>query len=130
MLMSPQIKLFLVIGSLFLAFAVVFGAFGAHALRQQVPEQAIGTWQTGVLYQFMHGFGLLIIGVLLLRFPELTGLKVAGVLFIVGILFFSGSLYGLVLTNWRWLGPITPLGGLCFIAGWVSMAWGLFRLPA
>lgn len=128
--MSPQIKLFLVIGSLFLAFAVAFGAFGAHALRQQVPEQSIATWQTGVLYQFMHGFGLLIIGVLLLRFPELTGLKVAGVLFIIGILFFSGSLYGLVLANWRWLGPITPLGGLCFIAGWVSMAWSLFRLPA
>jgi len=127
--MSPQIKLYLVIGCLFLAFAVIFGAFGAHALRQHVPEQAISTWQTAVLYQFMHGFGLLIIAVLLFHFPQLTGLKVAGVLFIIGILFFSGSLYGLVLTNWRWLGPITPLGGLCFIAGWISMAWSLVRLP-
>lgn len=128
--MSPQIKLFLVTGCLFLAFAVIFGAFGAHALRQQVTEQAIATWQTGVLYQFMHGFGLLIIGVLLLRFPEVNGLKISGVLFIVGILFFSGSLYGLVLTNWRWLGPITPLGGLCFIAGWTSFAWSIVRLPS
>lgn len=128
--MSPQIKLILVIGSLFLAFAVVFGAFGAHALRQHAPEQAIATWQTGVLYQFIHGFGLLIIGILLLRFPELTGLKVAGVLFITGMLLFSGSLYTLVQTNWRWLGPITPLGGLCFIAGWGSLAWGIARLPS
>lgn len=128
--MSPQIKLFLVTGCLFLAFAVIFGAFGAHALRQQVAEAAIATWQTGVLYQFIHGLGLLFIGSLLLRFPELTGFKVAGILFIVGMLFFSGSLYGLVLTNWRWLGPITPLGGLCFIAGWVSLLWSLIRLPS
>ncbi|RUO44410.1 DUF423 domain-containing protein [Aliidiomarina taiwanensis] len=127
--MTPFAKFLLVTAALLLAVAVMLGAFGAHALRNLVPEPALLTWQTGVLYQFIHALGIALLGVFVLLVPQLPFAKATGSFFLVGILCFSGSLYALVLTEWSWVGPITPLGGLCFIVGWVSLAGSLFRLP-
>lgn len=128
--MTPFARFLLVIAAVLLAAGVILGAFGAHALRNLVPEPALLTWQTGVLYQFIHAIGIAWLGVLVLLVPQLPFAKVTGSLFLVGILCFSGSLYALVLTEWSWVGPITPLGGLCFILGWISLVCGLLRLPA
>ncbi|CUS49337.1 MAG: putative small membrane protein [Idiomarinaceae bacterium HL-53] len=125
----PVVKTFLFIGALILALGVVFGAFGAHALRNQVAESALATWQTAVLYQLVHGLGLLAVALLLFHFPNLKGLVFVGASMLIGTLLFSGSLYGLVLTEWRWLGPITPIGGLFFILAWFSLAYTVLKLP-
>ena len=117
----PVVKTFLFIGALMLALGVILGAFGAHALRNQVAESALTTWQTAVLYQLVHGLGILAVALLLLHFPSLKGLVFVGASMLIGTLLFSGSLYGLVLTDWKWLGPITPIGGLLFIGGWIML---------
>jgi len=125
----PLMKTFLFIGAVLLALAVVFGAFGAHALRNQVPASSLATWQTAVLYQMVHALGLIAIAVLLIHFPNEKGLVLAGAFMLVGILLFSGSLYGLVLAEWKWLGPITPLGGVFFILAWLTLSYTAIKLP-
>lgn len=110
-----------------LAFlAVVFGAFGAHALKSKLSSEYLLVYQTGVDYQFYHALALIIVGVLAKLFPEMTSLWISALLFILGILLFSGSLYGLAISGQKWLGPITPIGGLAFLAGWVYLAWIFF----
>jgi uncharacterized membrane protein YgdD (TMEM256/DUF423 family) len=102
------------------ATGVALGAFGAHALRERLDPAALATWQTAVLYHLIHACVLL--GLAL--FARATG-RAVGVpfaLFAAGIVLFSGSLYLLALTGARWLGPVTPLGGLAFLAGWVALA--------
>ena len=97
--------------------AVALGAFGAHALKGTLAaNHTTEVWKTAVLYHFIHAIALLVLAAL----PALN--RVAGSLFAAGIVIFSGSLYLLALTNVKWLGAITPLGGLCFLAGWVSLA--------
>ena len=108
---------------------VVLGAFGAHGLRGKVEERLLETFQTAVQYQMIHALALLIVAIMMLQSGRNLTLDIAAGGFVVGILLFSGSLYGLVLTDMRWLGPVTPLGGLCFIAGWVALvAAGLQQL--
>lgn len=98
---------------------VALGAFGAHGLKEVLERhQALATWQTAVQYHLVHGVVLLILSLVT---PFRRG---PWVLFLIGILLFSGSLYGLALTQMRWLGPVTPLGGVCFLAGWAWMALG------
>jgi uncharacterized membrane protein YgdD (TMEM256/DUF423 family) len=101
------------------ASGVALGAFGAHALRARLEPAALAIWQTAVLYHLLHAVALLA----LVLFARATGRSVTlpAALFCAGIVLFSGSLYGLALTSWRWLGPITPLGGLAFLAGWASL---------
>jgi len=96
--------------------AVVLGAFGAHALRSTLELRGtLNTWHTAVLYHFTHAIALLVLA--------LYGANNRGAwwLLFAGIVLFSGSLYAIALTNLRWLGPVTPLGGLCFLAGWVLL---------
>ncbi|MEL0064291.1 MAG: DUF423 domain-containing protein [Gammaproteobacteria bacterium] len=108
---------------------VALGAFGAHGLRGKVEERLLETFQTAVQYQMIHALALLIVAIMMLQSGRNLTLDIAAGGFVVGILLFSGSLYGLVLTDMRWLGPVTPLGGLCFIAGWVALvAAGLQQL--
>ncbi len=98
-------------------FGVALGAFGAHALKATLQAQGMmDVWNTAVFYHFVHALALL--G---LALPVKAG-RAAPSLFVAGILLFSGSLYLLALTNAKWLGAITPLGGLCFLAGWVCLA--------
>ena len=108
---------------------VALGAFGAHGLRGKVEERLLETFQTAVQYQMIHALALLIVATMMLQSGRNLTLDIAAGAFVVGILLFSGSLYGLVLTDMRWLGPVTPLGGLCFIVGWAALvAAGLQQL--
>ncbi|MBA6413569.1 DUF423 domain-containing protein [Parahaliea sp. F7430] len=114
-------NIFLPLGALAGFLAVAFGAFGAHALRNRLDDYAMGVFETAVQYHFYHALALLAVGVLALHHPQTTLLRSSGSLFLVGLLLFSGSLYLLALTGLRWLGAITPLGGLAFIAGWACL---------
>ena len=97
--------------------AVVLGAFGAHSLRSTLEARGMpDVWNKAVFYHFIHAIALLVLA-LYGRINRGTCL-----LLLIGILLFSGSLYLLALTNLRWLGPVTPLGGLCFLAGWAWLA--------
>ena len=97
--------------------AVMLGAFAAHGLRDVLSASSLASWQTGVTYQMTHALVLLVIG-LWLRQGGSDLVKVAGILFAIGVLAFSGSIYALVLLQVSWLGPVTPLGGLSLVAGW------------
>ncbi len=106
---------------------VAFGAFAAHALRGRVAEPLLAVFQTGVQYQFWHTAALIGVALLLLRWPRSGAFKLAGALFSLGILLFSGSLYALALTGIGQLGVITPIGGLSFLAGWLCFGVGVWR---
>lgn len=109
----------LVLGALLVLLAVMAGAFGAHALREIVTERSLEVFQTGVQYQMIHGLGLILIAILGALDLSRCLLAVAAGFLVAGVVMFSGSLYLLVLTEMRWLGPVTPLGGLCFMVGWI-----------
>ena len=125
-------KFALLAGSLSGLFAVVFGAFGAHALKARLSAESLAAFQTGVQYQMFHALALVLTGVLLLQFRELSvsasSLEWAARLFFAGIILFSGSIYLLTLTDMRWPGPVTPMGGLCFIVAWAMLAMAAYRL--
>jgi uncharacterized membrane protein YgdD (TMEM256/DUF423 family) len=114
------------IGAFVLALAVMVGAFGAHALRDRLDEYAKGIFQTGVAYHFYHALGLLVVS-FLPRIGALTESRAGWVclLLLVGIVLFSGSLYALAVSGVRILGAVTPIGGVCFIAGWLLLAYWL-----
>jgi uncharacterized membrane protein YgdD (TMEM256/DUF423 family) len=103
------------------ALAVVAGAFGAHALRSQVSPELLSTWSTAVQYHLLHSVVLLALGLFSHSAPKNVDLPAW--LFLLGILLFSGSLYGLVLTQQSWLGPVTPIGGVLLITAWLSLLW-------
>lgn len=120
-------KLFLTIGSVTMALAVMLGAFGAHGLKKILSEEMLGIFETGVTYHFYHAIGLLAVGFLARYLPDSALLSWSGWLMLTGILIFSGSLYLLSMSGIRWLGAITPVGGLCFIASWVLFAIAAWR---
>ena len=113
-------KTILMTASVLLALAVAIGAFGAHGLKSHLSAEMIQIYKTGVEYHFYHGLGLLLIGVIAISFPSEL-LKWSAIFLMVGIILFSGSLYILSITGIKWLGAITPFGGLSFIAGWVLL---------
>jgi uncharacterized membrane protein YgdD (TMEM256/DUF423 family) len=102
---------------------VALGAFAAHALKARLQPDMLAVFETGVRYQMYHVFALFAAAWAWSRWANRI-FAAAGGLFIAGIVFFSGSLYALSLTGLRWLGAITPLGGLAFLAGWLCLAWG------
>lgn len=102
-------------------FAVGLGAFAAHGLKARLAPEMLAIFQTGVQYQMYHALALLGVAALIKLYGHNTLLQTGGILFIIGTLFFSGSLYGLALGGPRFLGPITPLGGLCFLMGWMAI---------
>ncbi len=113
-------------GAVFAFLAVALGAFGAHALRSRVAPTQLAVWETAVHYQMFHALGLMAVGWMLGRWPG-KAVRVAGWLLVAGILLFSGSLYLLVLTGQRWMGFLTPLGGVAFLGAWAVLAWTLLR---
>jgi uncharacterized membrane protein YgdD (TMEM256/DUF423 family) len=119
-------KAFLILGSLSAMLAVVFGAFGAHILKSRLSEEMLNHWQTAVHYHFWQALGLLLLG-LAGYFISGKSFLTSGYLIFSGMLLFSGSLYLLSLFNLRWLGMITPFGGLAMILGWAFFAWAVFR---
>ena len=114
-------KFFLVFSSVLGFVSVALGAFGAHALKEKFSEYQMGIFHTAVQYQFFHALAIGLVGSILLKFPELNLLKNAGYAFLFGVVVFSGSLYLLAFTQVKWLGAITPIGGVSFLIGWVLM---------
>lgn len=108
------------------ALAVIAGAFGAHTLNGRVTPNMLEVFKTGSQYQMYHSIGLIAIG-LVYNIWDNKLIRIAGWLFLAGIILFSGSLYLLVLLNTSWLGAITPIGGTAFIVGWILLAIGVWR---
>ena len=114
------------------AFSVAMGAFAAHGLKDMVSDHALSTFETAVRYQFYHVFALAIVGILYKEYPN-QFTRFSGWFFIAGIVLFSGSLYVLAMIQaavqpgYRWVGIITPFGGLCFILGWLMLAVSVWR---
>ena len=106
--------------------AVILGAFAAHGLKGKLSESMMSAFQTGVHYQMYHSLALILLVVLYRQMPQSLLLYSAGFM-LAGILLFSGSLYLLALTQLKWFGPITPLGGLCFIVGWALLGLSVLR---
>ena len=119
-----MIKLFLLTGSFFCMLSVMLGAFAAHGLKSRLTEYSLGVFKTAAEYQMVHGLALIAVAILIKWGINLT---VAGGFFIAGTLLFSGSLYLLAVTGNGLFGPITPLGGLCFIIGWIALAVAVFK---
>lgn len=120
-------RTFLVLGAVLAALGVAAGAFGAHGLAGQVPAERLATFETGARYHLVHALALVLVGILAERWAASRALRAAGWLLVAGVLIFSGSLYLLVLTDTPWLGAVTPLGGVAFIAGWLALAWAAAR---
>lgn len=111
----------IILGSIMMFLAVALGAFGAHALKRKLSADMIKIYETGVQYHLIHGLGLIIMGLLAYRLEQTSLVLLAGWLLFAGIILFSGSLYVLSITGVRKLGAITPLGGVAFLAGWVTL---------
>ena len=120
-------QIWIKLGAIFGGLSVMLGAFGAHSLKERLTEKSLATFQTGVLYQFIHSLALILVGLLAMHFADEHQKKIQrpGWFFLVGIILFSGSLYSLALGGPRWLGPVTPLGGLSFMIGWFLLAFSL-----
>ena len=114
------------IGAVLCGLGVTLGAFGAHGLRGRLTPEMLEVFETGIRYHLLHAVALLAVAWALARWPNVW-VGVSGWLFIGGIVIFSGSLYLLAVTGTRWLGAITPIGGLCFILGWATLAMGTLK---
>lgn len=125
-MLRPMERTFAALGALSAAIAVAAGAFGAHALKGHLSPEELSVFETGARYQMYHALALLAVAWAATRWPG-SAVHAAGWLFVIGTLLFSGSLYALALSGVRWLGAITPLGGLAFLAGWVCLALGAWR---
>lgn len=117
---------FVFLGALFAATSVAAGAFGAHALKSILDPPMLAVYETAARYQMYHALGLFVVA-WLVRETESTSAAKAGWLFCIGILLFSGSLYIVALAGIKWIGALTPLGGVSFIAGWTCVAWAVWR---
>ncbi len=115
-----------VFGSVSAFLGVAAGAFGAHALRSRIAPDLLAVYETGVRYQLVHALALLAVGLAAARWPS-GGWAAPVWLFAAGTVLFSGSLYVLAVTGVRWLGAVTPLGGICFLAGWALVLLASLR---
>ncbi len=121
-------KSILIVGSVFGGLAVVLGAFAAHGLKNVLSAPMLAVFETGVRYLSVHAVVLLLCGLFTLHFPNNTALMFAALFFVLGVLLFSGSLFVLAFDGPRWVGPITPVGGLCLILGWLTLAIAFAKL--
>ena len=119
-------RLFIIIGAVSGGIGVAAGAFGAHALRARLEPRLLEVFETGARYQMYHAIAMLAAAWIVTRFPGALA-NASGWLFLAGTLLFSGSLYAMAFTGIRALGAITPLGGVCFIAGWGCLALATMR---
>lgn len=120
-------KFALMAGSINAMLAVILGAFAAHGLKGRLTDEMLAVYQTGVQYHFYHSLGLLIIGIAGFHLPASARLKWSARIMLTGIILFSGSLYLMAVTDTRWLGMITPLGGTAFIVSWLLLAMAVLN---
>jgi uncharacterized membrane protein YgdD (TMEM256/DUF423 family) len=119
-------RTFAALGAVSAFAAVAAGAFGAHALKSRLSPDLLAIFETGARYQMYHALGMLAAAWASSRWPGAAA-AAAGWLFVLGTVLFSGSLYALALTGVRWLGAITPLGGVAFLLGWLALGWSALR---
>ena len=122
-------QIFLIVAAILGGTGVMLGAFASHGLKSKLSESLLSAFETGVTYQFYHALALFVLA-LWLKQSQSVWFVVSGYLWLAGVVLFSGSLYALALTGVKWFGPITPIGGLLFIAGWVSLLVGAIKLGA
>jgi len=118
----PPSRMLLLAGALLAGSAVALGAFGTHALADLLAQRQRGWWDTAVTYQAWHGLALLALAAAGVPHLRLIDALLGG-----GALVFSGSLYLMALSDWRWLGAVTPIGGAAMIAGWLVLGWAAIR---
>ncbi len=118
-------RIFLITGSVFAALSVLLGAFGAHVLKNRMSIEDLAIFEIAVRYQMYHALGLLLMGVASVYLTEKL-VSLPAYFLISGVIIFSGSLFLLVFTNLKWLGAITPIGGLCLIIGWLLLAYNIY----
>ena len=121
-----MVRLFFTLGSLSAFLAVALGAFGAHALKARLDADLLAVFEIGVRYQMAHALALLAVAWACTRWPG-SAVSTSGWLFVAGTVIFSGSLYALALTGARWLGAITPIGGVAWLAAWLCLAWAAWK---
>jgi len=119
-------RIFFALGAASALLGVAAGAFGAHGLEGRVPAARLDTWETAAHYHIVHALALLAVAWASTQWPG-RATDAAGWLFVLGTLLFSGSLYLLTLTGVRWLGAVTPLGGVAFLAGWACLIWAALK---
>ena len=119
--------MFLILGAANAALAVLLGAFGAHSLKAHLAADMLAVYQTGLQYHLFHSLGLIAVCFVLKQIGDSAWLRWLGWLMLAGIVIFSGSLYVLSTTGWKWLGAVTPLGGLSFIVAWVLFAIAVLK---
>ena len=122
-------QIFLIVAAILGGTGVMLGAFASHGLKSKLSESLLSAFETGVTYQFYHALALFVLA-LWLKQSQSVWFVASGYLWLAGVGLFSGSLYALALTGVKWFGPITPIGGLLFIAGWVSLLVGAIKLGA
>ena len=113
-------------GAVYGFVGVAFGAFGAHALKARLAPEVLAVWKTAVEYQLYHALALLLVGLIATQKPSIA-ITNSAICFALGVLVFSGSLYVLALSGVRWLGAITPIGGLLLLSGWALLFWAALK---
>ena len=124
--MPQAVKTFVTLGALFAFAGVALGAFAAHLLKDRLTPEMFQIYEVGIRYHIYHVPAIFLVAILAALYPNVNATP-AGWLFVVGIIVFSGSLYALSLTGVRMFGAITPIGGLCFLAGWLWLVWIAMR---
>jgi len=127
--MPQTAKVFMILGGFNAALVMLLGAFGAHALKARLSVEMLAIYQTGVHYHLFHALGLIAVGLVATQIPASAYLKWSGWLMLVGIIIFSGSLYVLSVSGLRWLGMVTPFGGMSFIAAWILFVVAIVKSP-
>ena len=120
-------KCYLALGCINAMLVVIIGAFAAHGLKARLTVENMAIFQTGVQYHFYHAVGLILVGLIAWHLPASPYLRWSAWLMVIGIVLFSGSLYTLSITNIRWLGMITPFGGIAFILAWLVLTIGIVK---
>ena len=122
-----SVKFFFLFTGLSGLVSVIMGAFGTHGLRGRIDDNLLHAFETGVTYQLSHSLALFGVCILMQMWGSKTALQFAGFGFIIGILLFSGSLYAMALTGAKWIGPVTPIGGLALITGWTALTYAVWE---
>lgn len=120
-------KFYLLLGSINALLVIIIGAFGAHDLKEKLTVENMAIYQTAVQYHFYHAIGLILVGLIAWHIPSSPYLRWSAWLMIMGIVLFSGSLYALSITDIRWLGMISPVGGIAFILAWLMLTVGIMK---